>query len=395
MANQPRANIQNLMPPEVLLQPLPPKGIPAPPPVRTPLVMLPDDAVSVAVAKAKLGVPALLVSEQTQDPAQFVNTLLELGETQAVMGFLAWSLPKRLGLWWAFDSCWTTLLDQDRTAALNPHKGSGAATDSKTAAAPPKNLEFEDASKKLKDVAAKAQKNTQAIMSQFNSEFNMAKQKMIEHFQALDKAQGEAPPLAAALAQARHRKLQMTATRVEQNTNMKPRKTPVIKTEKMGAGKKPLPHHAPDGLKPLHANIKRRELEGQLRGMACCLQWILDPCQTNAIEAMNALPHIHNSPPSTALAKATFWCGENMSADPKKPQVPPPPTLPLKGISVALTKAGSIKKTSWTKEDKIHWYLTNGLNIAAGRRTWDGAGEQFDTYVNWSLDTKAPEGNTA
>ena len=393
MASQPISNTPDLMPPEVLLQPIPPKGIPAPPLVRTPLVMLPDDAVTVAVAKANLGVPALIVSEKTKDPVRFVNSLLEMGETQAVMSFLAWCLPKRLGLWWAFDSCWTTLLDQDRTLAQEPHKEGDSSKEAKTASPSSKNPELEESLKKLKDAAKKDQKNAVAAMDKFGSEFKKIQDGLLQHFTALDKAQGQPSQYDLLTAQAQSQKLQITASIIHQNTHQKPQKIVAIKTEKMGAGKIPKPDHVPDRLKPIHASIKRRELEGELRGLACCLQWILDPCQTNAVEAMNALPHIHNSPHSTALAKATFWCGENMSVDPKKPQVPPPATLPLKGISVAITKALGIKKNSWTKEDKTNWYLTNGLEIAAGRRTWDGMGEKFDTYVNWALNTKAPEGD--
>ena len=98
------------MPPEELLVHLPETGIPATTSVVKPLVMLPDDAVTTALAKANLGVAATLVAEDTTDPERFINALLEAGETNTVLSFLAWSLPKRLGLWWAFDCCWTTTL---------------------------------------------------------------------------------------------------------------------------------------------------------------------------------------------------------------------------------------------------------------------------------------------
>ena len=119
--------------------------------------------------------------------------------------------------------------------------------------------------------------------------------------------------------------------------------------------------------------------------MASCLQWILNPCQENAIAAYEALPSIHDSPSVSSLTKATFWCGENMSLDPEKPQVPPPETLAPKGISTAITKAAGIKETSWSRADKTTWYLHQGLEIAAGRQTWDHADERFDRYMAVAL----------
>ena len=123
--------------------------------------------------------------------------------------------------------------------------------------------------------------------------------------------------------------------------------------------------------------------------MACCLQWILDPCQEYSAEALEAVPHIHGDACSTALAKATFWCGENMNTDPKKPQVPPPATLPPKGIGVAMTKALTMEKTSWSKADKLNWYLTNGVEVASGRMDWKELPEKFDQYTRWSLGEEA------
>ena len=67
------------MPPEELLVHLPEKGIPATTSVVKPLVMLPDDAVTTALAKANLGVAATLVAEDTTDPERFINALLEAG----------------------------------------------------------------------------------------------------------------------------------------------------------------------------------------------------------------------------------------------------------------------------------------------------------------------------
>ena len=126
--------------------------------------------------------------------------------------------------------------------------------------------------------------------------------------------------------------------------------------------------------------------------MASCLQWILNPCQENAIAAYEALPSIHDSPSVSSLTKATFWCGENLSVDSQKPQVPPPPSLPRKGITDAITKTGSIKHTSWSRTDKTNWYLDLGLKIATGTHPWNHAGERFDRYMTWALD-EVPKGS--
>ena len=125
--------------------------------------------------------------------------------------------------------------------------------------------------------------------------------------------------------------------------------------------------------------------------MAASLQWILNPCQENAVAAFQALPSIHESPAVTALTKTAFWCGENMSIDPEKPQVPPPPSLPRKGVTDTITKTGSIKHTSWSRTDKTNWYLDLGLRIAAGKHPWDRADERFDRYMTWALD-RVPKG---
>ena len=80
-----------------------------------------------------------------------------------------------------------------------------------------------------------------------------------------------------------------------------------------------------------------------------------------------------------------------MSVDPQKPQVPPPASLPRKGVADTITKTSSIKHTSWSRADKTNWYLDLGLRIAAGKHPWDQTNERFDRYMTWALD-QAPEG---
>ena len=164
----------------------------------------------------------------------------------------------------------------------------------------------------------------------------------------------------------------------------KPKKPFVIKFPSSKQAPKIKP---PPGLpSPLALKIARREKEGRLRGLASSLQWIIDPCQDHAIKAKDALPSIHECPPVTALAKATFWCGENMSTDPAKPQVAPPPALPRKGIFVAINKSLVVKKTEWSLKDKTNWYLQKAIRIAEGRYDWSHANENFDLYSRWVLD---------
>ena len=387
------------MPPEELLVHLPEKGIPATTSVVKPLVMLPDDAVTTALAKANLGVAATLVAEDTTDPERFINALLEAGETNTVLSFLAWSLPKRLGLWWAFDCCWTTTLDQERhlarTAAAG--NGTGKAGEKKGSAPPPATPErptdspaFKDAVKKVTAQAQAASDEAAAGIPELQSKLN----EMVERFTAkysTPSTPGVASDLEQSVRRARVTRLKIHEAMIRSKAGQRQPKPLRIKHPKPtargggAAGKKAAPDH------PLHDRISHRQREGQLRGMASCLQWILDPCQKHAAAAVAALPSIHDCPPVTALAKATFWCGENMSLDPRKPQVAPPATLPLKGISVAITKAGSIKKTSWTRADKTNWYLDLGLKIAAGEHPWDRADERFDRYMTWALE-ETPKG---
>ncbi|MCH2162959.1 MAG: hypothetical protein MK085_13955, partial [Phycisphaerales bacterium] len=332
--------------------------------------------------------PAKLTAEHTRDPARFINTMMGLGEHQAVLNFLAWSMPKRLSLFWAFYCCWTTELDRDRHMAREealPGGKKAPAASVKPEKTPAVDLE---ALEKIKKDTEKSKKEALAQLEEMG-------QKAI---QALTRIRDALPEAAAPISDF-HRftdlnhsmHMAMAAARaqdVAERTQPKPVKI-VHPTPKVKLPKKKVPK-VPDPLKPLQFKIRRAQREGQLRGMASCLQWVLDPCQKHAFAAKDAVPHIHGNPRSTALAKATFWCGENMSDDPKKPQIPPPPALPMKGIQVAITKALATKDTSWSKKDKIHWYLEKGLAIAEGKFAWDETPEQFDRYVEWALDS---EGN--
>ena len=382
------------MPPEELLVGLPEKGIPATTSVTTPLVMLPDDSVPVVMAATNLGLPAKLIAEETNDPVRFINTLLEAGETTAVLNFLAWSLPKRVGLWWAFECCWTTILDRDRLLARQGPTDDGAKAPKSGASPPPHPTE----TKAFKDAMAKTIAQAEAASAQASQaipELQTRLTEMVERL-SLKYATPSTPGVASAVEQsarrARSTRLKIQEALVRSKAGQRQPKPLRIKHPESGSPGDPKKSAAPRSHHPLHARANDRRREGRLRGMASCLQWILNPCQENAIAAYEALPSIHDSPSVSSLTKATFWCGENLSVDPQKPQVPPPPSLPRKGITDAITKTGSIKHTSWSRTDKTNWYLVLGLRIAAGTHPWNHAGERFDRYMTWALD-EVPKGS--
>ena len=112
------------------------------------------------------------------------------------------------------------------------------------------------------------------------------------------------------------------------------------------------------------------------------------------VVALEALPEIHESPAATALAKATFWCGDNLSTTPDKPQVPPPPGLAKKGISTSITKSLGIKDTGWSRTDKTNWYLRRGIVAAEGLDPWSDADHRFDRYMQWALEHRPEPGGS-
>ena len=387
------------MPPDEVLASLPEKDIPADlRRCRSPLVMLPDDAVVVVNQKTNLGIAAKVVAEETTDPARFLNALVEAGETTTALDFLAWALPKRLGLWWAFQCCWSTMLDRERNLA---RLGAGDASAQSGAEEEEPTPPF-DVNSYIKETMEKHGPKLEAAAAEADAalpELQAGLQKVAENLAR--RHAGPASPAALSefqqsINRARSFRLKLTEARIRSKAGQKQPNPLVIQhpeparksADRKRKGRSSKPHH------PLHARIFRRQHEAKLQGMALCLQWILDPCQKNAAAAAEALPDINHCPVATSLAKATFWCGENMSLDPEKPQVPPPETLAPKGISTAITKAAGIKETSWSRADKTTWYLHQGLEIAAGRQTWDHADERFDRYMAVALGDLKKDSDT-
>jgi hypothetical protein len=140
------------------------------------------------------------------------------------------------------------------------------------------------------------------------------------------------------------------------------------------------PEAASPEVKALWLKARRLDTERELRCLAVALQWIVHPCQDHAEQGRVAAAVIRTDGPAKALAKATFWCGEDLNTTKKKPQVAPPPTLPRKGIAATLTKAINLKGGTWSQKDRIHWFLTRGLDAATGRSNWDDALEEFELY---------------
>ena len=381
------------MPPAELLESLPEKEIPPPEPITKPLPLLERNAVNYAVESGNLGIAAQLVSEDTTDPARFIRTLIDLGETSSALGFLAWALPKRVGLWWAFECCWTTMLDRDRhlARASLPAADEGAGkSPSPEPASDSEEKAFLSNLRKASDEIGQEQGEALAKIEALEADFDAALQKMLE---AMPDHTIIRSPLAEMIHHEQVIDAKLAALRVEENTASLPPK-PVNMTFPRPANIKPRPS-APkldDPLAPIRARIDRRRVESEIRGLAVCLQWVLNPAQQHAKEAAEALAKIHESPSASALAKATFWCGDNMNTLPNKPQVPPPPGLPRKGISTSITKSLGIKNTGWSRIDKINWYLRRGIMAAEGLDPWSEADERFDRYMRWALEKKTHPG---
>ena len=388
------------MPPDILLQDLPEKGIPTPSRIAKPLVLLREDAVPTAIEDGKLGAAAKIVAEHTTDPAVFVNTLLELKELSSVVGFFAWSLPPRLALWWAFDSGWSALLDRDRHRARRAAARGKARGVTKTRDPDKKPMTADEklqADPELKKRIAKEQKR---LSSEMQGGMSFIEEQHMKVAQALDQVSqyaSRAPlPTAGASGAAavefemRIQRLKILAAETISKAKQIPPnpvhiKCPGAKQGEVEAPATPKKEPAQGGIPDLADRIAQARREGRLRALASCLQWILDPCQKNAIIAAQASQQSENCPIGAALAKATFWCGENLNVDLSKPVVVPPSTLPHKGVQASMVKAISLKECSWSAGDKNNWFISRAILISQGRLDWDGASERFHTYNEWAM----------
>ncbi len=380
-------------PPEALIAHLPTAGSFQCQGATAPLAVIPDDRLATVVADGQLTQTAALVAEERPHAASCINALIELGLFQDAMSVLAWTLPKRAGLWWAFRCTWDMMLERDRTRAIAAHDLALQKELSVETPAGKPPVPKAEAPKEMQDLQAMAEGDTGADHAALQAEVQQACTALLNMMQArtggLSSPQTETQIATAqgALDTVRSDTSGLTA-------HLSRPKKPAIAVAPSGTpsgaplpkpkAKAPAPE-LPESIRALQAKIHRRTVNGHLRGMASCLQWIIDPCQEHAEAAADALPSLTKAPSANALAKATFWCGENLSRDPQKPQVPPPATLPLKGIAVALTKAMQIKGCSWSKQDTLHWFVHRGLDIATGTLPWDNALPQFDMYVEWKL----------
>jgi len=372
------------MPPAHLIDDLPAPGIAPPQPTGKPMALLDDNCVKQTIVEAKLGLTAELVAEVSDDPTSFYYGLIEAGEPMLALRFLGWSLPKRAGLWWAFRCCWDVMLDRDRCHALraieeraktSPLPEHAATADPSPPDAP------NDAQVKLKSMADQA-KTSLASLTQLSKQY-MA---------AIEAAPAPAEPTTAEGVETQTNLDAMLAEHKQTLEQTMPKPLSMVPPGAPGSphqlptpasAKRAAKVVAPKPLTPMQLKLWKRRSQIRMQGLASTLQWILDPSQVHAVAAGKAAKEIEKDIFAKSLAKAAFWCGENLNPNPDRAAVPPPKALPLKGITTALTKGLDFPHTTWSRTDKLHWFLSRGAEVAEGRCIWDGSLQQFNHYADY------------
>lgn len=374
------------MPPAPLLEGLPGTGIDPPEPTGKPMALIADDCVEQVRRTSKLGLVGELVAEANDAPVAFFHGLIEAGEPTLALRFLAYALPKRAGLWWAFRCSWDTLLDRDRTKAAQAQ-----AANALEETAPPTVLQPDAQQASLPDTLAKAlrdqEKAGEAALKSMHTQaagFGAMIEALLAH--AATEHAGVAPTSEGQAAEANAKALVDQQKTIITAPSRKPVVMQAPKPPDAAARRIAKKAEAAAQDKPM-SDLQRalwmKRLQIRLQGFASCLQWILNPCQTHADAAGESAREIEKDIFSKTLAKATFWCGENMNPDPLKTKVPPPPLLPYKGIEAVVTKALDFPYTGWSRTDKLNWFLHRGVQVAEGKCHWEGSLQTFNTYADY------------
>jgi len=377
--------------PEFLAQRVPHASIAPPEECHTPLTLITESPRD-TVERGDFGLITKTLAESHTDAAGFYNTLLRQQKLDVAMRYLAWAMPKRNGLWWAFRCSWDLMLDRDREHARKSALGDPAAEPPsnspkpRPAQQPPKAKLPDDFAASLKDHIAKGDQAKAGVQQSLQDAHT--------HLRALA-AGGEDTPGPAASPQSallQHLRGRMSASRsMLFKRNIKP-----MVVAPAGAPGSPLPKPTvPKGkpkapmqkLSPMQTLYWQHRAERRMQGLALTLQWILDPSEETALEAGRAAKSVEACPTSKLLCKSAFWCGENLNLSSKKTKVPPPPTLAYKGIASALNKGLSLRRTTWSRTDKLHWFLQQGIAVASGKLVWNNALEEFDAYAKYMLES--------
>ena len=374
-------NYRNAPPPE-LIQGLPGNGIALPKNDGKPLPLLQDHMVGRAIKEAKLGVAAQVVAESHPNAEDFFWSLLDINEPLIAMRFMAWSLPKREGLWWAFRCCWDVLLDRDRANYEKWNKPESPATptppESSGGMSAEHSAKIEELNRAASELESKAAAGQQDLMAKLKDIRSHLQAEITQSAESRGGASAQ-PPAISRLKRLRAHHLEMASYTPPKQVNIE------ITSPKDRPPKASSRSRTPEPMSPVMEQVWRRRVELRMQAMASSLQWVLDPCHENAIKAGEAAKSMEGDPFAKALARSAFWCGESLEADPKKAKVPPPETLPHRGIEGALTKGLGHPNAAWSRQDRVHWFLHRGLLVSSGQLPWDGSLDDFNTYITHML----------
>ncbi|MCH2135265.1 MAG: hypothetical protein MK101_01635 [Phycisphaerales bacterium] len=354
------------------------------PPIERPLVLLrqPDEPLTEFVTANKLGMDCLVAAEAHNTPEGALMHLLREGDHASAIALMAATLPPREGLWWGARFAWDIRLDIMRNwQQLKAEQPPAPPAQTQPRAEPPPEVppkpKVDEAG--AAEAAAAAMAPLHEALAAFTGD---------PTFMAHVQANPEIAQNAAAMTTKFRSALAAVDTTPPRQIIPRPSgqrkaaKPPEVSRD--NKVKKLLLSEV--GFKG-HSAMRARRMYNQ--SLAIALQWITKPCQEHAALAGTFAKTVPTAGVAKALARATFWCGENVNLDNPTQVVPPSPALRINGLRALLAGCMAKKSGLLDRGQRTRWCITRGIGVATGESNWDDAMSDFndyDAFVKAALD---------